>query len=189
MEEMARAGTLSFRLMQYQKRNGCLMNPYEYEHRCLITPGTHDMPTYPAFWQGIDLDLKKKLKTMSLIQYEAEQKARPDERRQFINAFIAEGLLSDNERSENPSPELPDWFVPNVYTFLARTSSLMLAARLEDMVGQTEQINVPGTYLNYPNWRYKLPVLLENITSDERIIRISDLINRERSIPLENLNG
>lgn len=189
MEEMARAGTLSFRLMQYQKRNGNLIPPYEYEHRCFITPGTHDMPTYPAFWQGIDLELKKQLKTMSPDQYEMEQNARPNDRRQFVDAFIAEGLLAEHEKTTQISSDIPDWFVPNVYTFLARTPSLILGVRLEDVVGQIEQVNVPGTYLNYPNWRYKLPVLLENITSDERIIYIANLINRERPMIQENTNG
>ncbi len=189
MEEMARAGTLSFRLMQYQKRDGKLMPPGAYEHRCLITPGTHDMPTYPAFWQGLDLDLKKRLKTMSPKQYKAEQNARPEERRQFVDAFIAEGLLPDQDRTAWLSSDLPDWFIPNTYAFLARSPSLMLVARLEDMVGQIEQVNVPGTYLNYPNWRYKLPVLLENITSDDRIMTIAERINRERPLIPENMNG
>ena len=189
MEEMARAGTLSFRLMQYQKRNGSLIPPTEYEHRCFITPGTHDMPTYPAFWRGIDLELKKQLKTMSPKQYEMERNTRPDERRQFVEAFISEGLLPEHERNNPISSELPDWFISNTYTFLARTSSLILGVRLEDVVDQVDQVNVPGTYLDYPNWRYKLPILLENIPSDDRVIRISELINRERPLISENING
>ncbi len=190
MEVMAQANVLSFRIFHYQKYGNTLMPPKAYEHRCLVVAGTHDMPTYAAFWEGLDLDLKRRLKLITSQQYDKAIAERQEERLQFQNAFIAEGLLPEASREESQlTSELPEWFIPNTYAYLARSSSLLLMARLEDMVEQIEQVNVPGTYLNYPNWRYKLPVLLENISTDERILRVCQVIQKERPFSEENRNG
>ncbi len=182
MEEMRSAGTLSFRLMQYQRWDNALMPAGAYEHRCLIVSGTHDMPTYPAFWEGLDIDIKKKLKVINKEQHDSEKDERVRERRRFVDAFIAEGLLPEppEGRDSLTGDNMPDWFVPNTYAFLARTPSMLMLARPEDMVGQLDQVNVPGTYLNYPNWRFKLPVFIEDMTSDAGIQKVIDVIARER---------
>lgn len=191
MEAMARANVLSFRIFHYQKHGNTLMLPREYEHRCLVVAGTHDMPTYSAFWQGLDLDLKLRLKMMTPTQYESAVSERKEERRSFVDAFISEGLITEPPLGRNSllTPDMPDWFIPDTYAYLARSNSLLLMARLEDMIGQVEQVNVPGTYLNYPNWRYKLPVSLENLTTDARVLHVCDLIQKERPRPEDKKNG
>ena len=75
---------------------------------------------------------------------------------------------------------VPNWFIPNSYAYLARSSSMLLLVRIEDIVEQEEQVNLPGTYLEYPNWRYKLPVALEELKTDTRMIQICEIINKER---------
>ena len=75
---------------------------------------------------------------------------------------------------------LPKWFIPNSYAYLARSSSMLLLVRIEDIVEQDAQVNLPGTYMQYPNWRFKLPVLLEDLSTDSRMIQICEVINKER---------
>lgn len=77
---------------------------------------------------------------------------------------------------------VPSWFIPNTYAFLARTNAMILLVRMEDILQQEEQINLPGTYLQYPNWRYKLPILLEGLSTDERMIHVCEIINKERPL-------
>jgi 4-alpha-glucanotransferase len=43
-----------------------------------------------------------------------------------------------------------------------------------------EQFNLPGTYMEYPNWRYKLPVFLEDMLQDSRLKNIIKIVKENR---------
>jgi 4-alpha-glucanotransferase len=70
-----------------------------------------------------------------------------------------------------------------VQRFLARSPSCLLMVQLEDMLGQTKQVNVPGTIEEYPNWRQKVPLELEDWNRLEDIAQLAAAINLERSEP------
>jgi len=53
----------------------------------------------------------------------------------------------------------------SVANFLARTKSRLLAVSLEDLLGVVDQPNIPGTINEHPNWRRRLPVPIEEMTS------------------------
>ena len=53
----------------------------------------------------------------------------------------------------------------SVTKFLARAPSRLLLVSLEDLYGVKEQVNLPGTLAQYPNWRQMLPVHLEQMRS------------------------
>ncbi len=182
-ELMRGANVLSFGVFHWQRNWDGLIAPQNYNHHCLISSGTHDLPTYAALWKGIDLELAKKMKTISLEQYKKHKENRLSEREQFIKAFCAQGLQTDCEDKASEimaGTLLPKWFIPNTYAYLARSSSMLLLVRIEDIVEQYQQVNLPGTYMQYPNWRYKLPVLLEGLSTDARMQNICSIINKER---------
>jgi 4-alpha-glucanotransferase len=70
-------------------------------------------------------------------------------------------MLSDVLRGE--TIEQDDYF--GVLRFLARTRSRLLAVALDDLLAVSEQINVPGTIDQHPNWRRRLPLTLEEIAA------------------------
>ncbi len=183
-EEMLKVSALSFKIFHFERNYDGFIMPDHYEHRCLIASGTHDLPTYTALWKGLDLELGKKYKTLSLTQYREHKKARETERQQFIEAFKRVGLPmpSDEELSHISPQTVPDWFIPNTYAFLGKTNSMLLLVRMEDILEQDQQVNLPGTYLEYPNWRYKLPIILEGLSTDPRMIRICEIIRKERPV-------
>ena len=182
-ELMRGANVLSFGIFHWQKNRDGLIAPQDYNHHCLISSGTHDLPTYSALWKGLDLELAKKMKTISAEQYKMHTENRALERTQFVKAFLSQSLPMDDM---GQTPDImagrivPKWFIPNSYAYLARSSSMLLLVRIEDIVEQEEQVNLPGTYLEYPNWRYKLPVALEELKTDTRMIQICEIINKER---------
>ena len=53
----------------------------------------------------------------------------------------------------------------SIANFLARTKSRLLAVSLEDLLGVVDQPNIPGTIDEHPNWRRRLPVSIEDMTS------------------------
>jgi 4-alpha-glucanotransferase len=67
-----------------------------------------------------------------------------------------------------------------LHTFLARTPSMLVAATLEDAVGSTERLNVPGTIDQHPNWSVRLPVSVEDLPTDPRVRRLAAALSAER---------
>jgi 4-alpha-glucanotransferase len=43
--------------------------------------------------------------------------------------------------------------------------------QLDDLLGEVDQINLPGTFVEYPNWRRKNTRTVEQIVSDEQLAR------------------
>jgi 4-alpha-glucanotransferase len=53
---------------------------------------------------------------------------------------------------------------------------------LEDLADFREQMNVPGTVLEYPNWRWKLPMALDELKA--RLRPIGDIMKSAgRGVP------
>ena len=71
-----------------------------------------------------------------------------------------------------------------VHAFLASSASQLFLAKPDDLLGEREQLNVPGTTFEAPNWRRKLsaniddPVLLDAL---DELSRICAAYGRRRS--------
>ena len=63
-----------------------------------------------------------------------------------------------------------------VARFMARTPSRMLVISAEDVLSVRDQVNMPGTIDEYPNWRRKLPLDLDDIATDGRLAAIADAL-------------
>jgi 4-alpha-glucanotransferase len=63
---------------------------------------------------------------------------------------------------------------------LARSQSLLMMVQLEDFFSQINQLNVPGTIDEYPNWRHKVLLDLEDWLDGSEIGRIAVAIGNER---------
>jgi 4-alpha-glucanotransferase len=54
-------------------------------------------------------------------------------------------------------PTLRRWKISGGYAIA------LLVISMEDILGIREQVNLPGTTSEHPNWRQRLPVLLEDL--------------------------
>ena len=48
---------------------------------------------------------------------------------------------------------------------------------LEDLLGITDQVNLPGTVDEYPNWRQRLPIVLEELRNHEAVVRVAQIMS------------
>ena len=55
-----------------------------------------------------------------------------------------------------------------------------MLVQLEDVAGEDEQANLPGTTDAHPNWRRRLSGPLDAILEGPEIQRIAALVNEER---------
>ncbi|MCU0259057.1 MAG: 4-alpha-glucanotransferase, partial [Solirubrobacteraceae bacterium] len=88
--------------------------------------------------------------------------ARPRERGELLAALRAEGLLPAGlDTDATKVPAMTPALTEALHAFLARTPSRLLMVQLEDVFGAEEQVNLPGTTNEHPNWCRKLTVPIE----------------------------
>lgn len=108
---------------------------------------THDLPTAPGLWSGADAADR------------AEAGLAPDP---SADALLR-GRLA-RLAGVDPGSTADDHKVTvSAYDALARGSSTMVMATIEDAVGERHRPNVPGTVDENPNWRRPLPVTIEQL--------------------------
>ncbi len=68
-DEMRRAmhqfGLYHYKVMLFEKQDGRFRRPDEFVRRALATVTTHDMPTLRSFWEGRDIELRRRLHAVS----------------------------------------------------------------------------------------------------------------------------
>jgi malto-oligosyltrehalose synthase/4-alpha-glucanotransferase len=178
-EALSAYGILSYRLLFFE-RNGAgeFRPPAEYPADALVAASTHDLPTLAGYWEGSDLLLRDQL---GLIPVEAQRQSRVVERAQdrarLLLAIEREGLLPQGA-TVNPvsMPSMTPEFVRSVHIYLARTPAKILVLQPEDVLGMREQVNLPATTDEHPNWRRKLELDLERFGDDERFVVLANAL-------------
>jgi (1->4)-alpha-D-glucan 1-alpha-D-glucosylmutase len=173
------AGILSYRLLYFERAaDGGFAMPAAYPPLALVGIGTHDLPTLVGYWTGADIVLRE---AFGLFPNPAARQASLAERqhdREWLVAIFSEyGLLpSDFSADARLSPDRRDTLVDAAHAFIARTPSALMMAQAEDVLGVTEQVNLPGTLDQYPNWRRKLPADIAVLADAPRLRRLAAAI-------------
>jgi 4-alpha-glucanotransferase len=68
----------------------------------------------------------------------------------------------------------------HVHAFLAASPCPVMLLQPEDALGVLAPWNVPGTTVEHPNWRRKLPVAVEDFGASERLERVVRAIRSRR---------
>jgi 4-alpha-glucanotransferase len=55
--------------------------------------------------------------------------------------------------------------------------------QLEDVLGEIEQVNLPGTVDEHPNWRRRVALALDEILADPEFARLAATIREARGAP------
>ncbi len=185
-ETMRSANLLSYRVMGFERhRNGALVRPSEYPPLAAATAATHDLATLEGFWLGRDLAWRRQLGLYPDPNAEAAERAeRSRDRRLLLEALVGEGLLRADELGKFLSaagePSYAPEFGDAVQRYLARSSARLMLAQLEDVIGESEQANLPGTTNQHPNWRRRLGRTLEEIVDGPELRRIAAMIEEAR---------
>jgi 4-alpha-glucanotransferase len=155
-DTLARYGIWVYRVMLFEReQDGRFRPPQSYPAEALATFGTHDMATVPGWMSGHDLEVKAKLGIDPGESAEARQKSRD-----ALRGFIAE---HGGERGDD---------VAAIASLLAKTPSRLVAVSIEDVLGVADQVNIPGTVDQHPNWRRKLPVAVDQLTGNTELRKI-----------------
>ena len=173
-ERMSATGILSYRILFFERRlDGSFIPPEEYPELALATTGTHDLPTIAAWLRAEDVGLRQRL---GLLETELgmETAARENDRRMLLATLIAHGDLAPDAGDDDVA------IVVAANRFLAATPSAIVMGQLDDILAERAPVNVPGTSMQYPNWRRKLGTDVDALASDDRLARLCAAFNEVR---------
>jgi len=148
--------------------DGRFKPPSDYRRKAVATVSTHDLTPFAGYWEKRDIALRHSLGIYTESEAKAAEAERDVDRATFLEALAQAGI---------PLPAEGDIsaLCRAVHAFLASSSSQLFLAKLDDLLGEREQLNMPGTTFEVPNWRRKLsagvddPVLLEALDELGRI--------------------
>jgi len=116
---------------------------------------THDMPPWASFWSGADIDDRRELGWITDAQVEAEHADRK-RLRASLQRFLG------REVALPPDADAPAALRACLH-HLGKSPSPLVLVSMEDLWGETKPQNVPGTYLERPNWRRRAKLGLHEL--------------------------
>jgi (1->4)-alpha-D-glucan 1-alpha-D-glucosylmutase len=167
---LARIDVLSYRLLYFERQDGGdFKPPTDYPTNALVAVSTHDLATLAGWWSELDLRLRLQLDLFPNLQvFDQQLLDRAQERVRLLLALQHAKLLSASDVAQALAEStLPAHAVQAVHAFLAATPCAIMTVQLEDALGVAEQINMPGTTDEQPNWRRKLPLDLAALATDK----------------------
>ncbi|MEZ9902324.1 4-alpha-glucanotransferase [Vibrio breoganii] len=178
------AGVHSYKIFFFENHeDGSFIKPTEYAEQSMSALCTHDMPTLRGFWHCDDLKLGAEL---GLYPNEEQLAGLFDDRLE-----CKQGILN-TIRENNPQflstgiGENAEWVPMDRYLaeglqlHVAAGSSALLSVQLEDWLEMEKPVNIPGTVEEYPNWRRKLSVNLEEMFGREAVNHIAKRLTEVR---------
>jgi len=188
---LQRFGILSYRLFYFERNypDPSFMPPERYPAMALSAITTHDLPTLSGYWSGRDLDLKKQLRIISDEQaYVRQKNDRQRDRNLVLKALEMHGILPGSPAG-GPSgiPPMTPELCCAVYQYLSISPAKLALVSLDDVIGTIDQQNLPGTISEYPNWRQKAPLSLEEIMADPRWLNLAKMFRNTRPMNSEGV--
>ena len=124
---------------------------------------THDMPPFASYWAGRDIAERAAASLIPTDEVASEQRRRARIRDRVVRTLAREGWLHGRPTRRAVFDALVG--------FLAASDAWAVLVNLEDLWGETEPQNLPGTGLERPNWRKRLRFSLEEIREDRTVAR------------------
>ena len=152
-----------------ERENGFVL-PEDYKCKSMATLVSHDTPTLSGWWVGKDIDIAESLGLMTSSHIEKSRSARLQSREKIIKLLEKIGELPSDTGMEVPV-YLTRQLMERLSYFLMFTEAQITSIQLEDCLLMEMPVNVPGTSVEYPNWRRKLSEDIESIFENSKNTR------------------
>jgi 4-alpha-glucanotransferase len=126
----------------------------------LIAMSSHDTPAFSAWWKGLDIADMVDLGIFDEERAVREREARAHSISQMESHFSTSGPIATRDA---------------LMAWIAGTDAAITLLNLDDLLMEERRQNVPGTYMERPNWRLRNPVTIDELAADEGF---TDLLGR-----------
>jgi 4-alpha-glucanotransferase len=173
-------GLYHYKVMLFEKDGRRFRRPAEFVRTALATVTTHDLPTLRSFWGTEDIALRARLHLYPSDEVRDQvMRTRETDREDLLEALRDQGL-APGQPANGREPYTPQ-LVQALHSYLARSAAALASLQLEDLLGMTDPVNVPGTSDEYPNWQRKMSEDLETIAARAGLSEALAAIDRERA--------
>lgn len=173
---------LSYRVFYFERGHEGRFNPAEqYPAEALACIATHDLPPLRGWWEGRDVAAR-----VACSMYEHADAAqcayneRAHARWRLLEVLRDGGAFDGVPAPDSSEGAISDDLVVAAHRYIARTPCRLFAVQLEDLAGSVDMVNLPGTDRQHPNWRRKLPALIEKMPALDTLRRTVEAVSRER---------
>lgn len=150
--------------------------PARWSSEALAMTTTHDLPTIVGWWQGRDIEWRARIWPAAdgKAGLAREKGQRAHERETLWQALGAARLVDATRPAPEAAPAAP------ILAFVAETPAPLAIFPIEDLVGDAEQPNLPGSIDEHPNWRRRQSGPAERLFSDAGVRARLALIDSQR---------
>jgi 4-alpha-glucanotransferase len=151
--------------------DGRFKSPADYRRKAVATVSTHDLIPLAGYWQKRDIVLRRSLGVYSDEEAKGADIHRDIDRARLVEALADAGLPLSDGNNATATQEL----TRAVHAFICASSAQLFLAKLDELLGETEPLNVPGTTVESPNWRRRMsagiddPAFLDAVSELARI--------------------
>jgi 4-alpha-glucanotransferase len=132
--------------------------------KALACLNTHDTATFAGFWNGFDIEERRRMKLINDEEYEKER----SERASLIESLLAYFGIGNNHSSTDAQMAV----LRGLLGHLSRSDAKYLLVNLEDLWLETVPQNMPGTGSERPNWRRKTRLSFEDFSVAPQLLQI-----------------
>lgn len=142
--------------------------PSEYKPQAMANLTCHDTPPLKGWWEGRDIELANELNIYDDERTDQERHDREFTRRAVINTLAMVGELPHGVNPHDySSPAFSRELMERFTYYLALAETKLTNVQIEDCMMIDTAVNVPGTSVEYPNWRRRLTVNLDDFFNQE----------------------
>ena len=138
---------------------------------CVASINTHDMPTFAGFWQGLDIEDRRK---MGLLSQRSSKKALEERQglKEALLHFLQNKGLVGTRGAESRE------VLGATLAFLSASPAPVVLVNLEDLWLETQPQNVPGTGEEFHNWRHRARYTVDEFCNLPQVIDLLDKVQR-----------
>ncbi|EPP5737186.1 4-alpha-glucanotransferase [Vibrio cholerae] len=183
VELLRDAGVHSYKVFFFEtsKEDGGYVSPAHYAEQSMAALCTHDMPTLRGFWHCDDLKMGREI---GLYPDEEQLQGLFDDRLKskqgILDSVAWHGYLPDGVGRDATQVPMDSYLSEALQLHVAAGSSALLSVQLEDWLEMDKPVNIPGTVNEYPNWRRKLSMNLDEIFAREEVNHIAARLTEVR---------
>ena len=171
---LRRAGIAGMDVMWFERTRAGFRQATTWRNDAVAMTSTHDLPTVAGWWSGEDIRTRHILG----LGGAEEEVERDRDRRRLWRAFSKAGATTDRAL---PAQTETGPVVDAALGYVAQSPSPLALVPLEDLLGQVEQPNLPGTIDQHPNWRRRLPMPAREVFAAREVRARATILARHRS--------
>lgn len=178
------AGVHSYKVFFFEtsEGDGGYISPAHYAEQSMSALCTHDMPTLRGFWHCDDLKMGEELGLYpDQEQLEGLFADRLASKQGILDSVAWHGYLPEGVGRDAQFVPMDAYLAEALQLHVAAGSSALLSVQLEDWLEMDKPVNIPGTVDEYPNWRRKLSMNLDEIFAHEGVNRIAHKLTEVRN--------